>query len=310
MLPTSEPHHTPAAANMERFRRPGETLEQLYARSVREVQKWRKRRRWTLGISWGAFILGQLSTATPMSWVKLAPAIPAASLFLIVSSLLGLLVGMLMRPSNRNALNSLLETDDVRAIGPLLEAMQMMIPAITGRAAGALIRLLHNVRGEHAELLTPLQRRYLRSLIAGDAPKRASNSAVATAVHLSGALNLVPVDAVKASISPFTANKFMGFRSEALSVAVVEALAYIGDSADLELIQRIAANPVQQAALRASSLLESRIKPPEGAELNLRVAATTSDEPPLSAHFSTKPPDPNTPGIPAREEPQVQSTSA
>jgi hypothetical protein len=298
--------------NMERFLRPGETIEQLYARSVREVQKWRKRRRWTLGLSWGAFILGQLSTAAPASWAQRGPAIPVMSFLLVIGSLLGLLMGMLMRPSQRNALNSLLQTDDVRAVGPLLEAMQMMIPAITGKAADALIRLLPSLREEHATLLTPLQKRYLRSLIVADAPRRPANPALSTVVQLSSTLNLLPIDAVNASVSPFTANKFMGYHSEPLSVAVVQALAYIGDNNDLELIQRIAANPVQQAALRAQSLLESRIKSLNERETHLRVASVPSaspDELRRAAQPSSTPSDPATLVRPTQEELQAHSVS-
>lgn len=306
----SEQLDTASESDVQRFLKPGETVDQLYARSVREVQKWRKRRRWTLGLSWGGFILGLLGMCL-LSSAGLGQAVGVTSFLVVLGGLLGLLAGMLMRPTRRNALNSLLQTDNVRAVGPLLEATQMMIPEISTRATSALIRLLPRLREEHADLLTPLQRNYLRSLIAEDASKRAGPTTAALG-QVVGNLSGVP-SVIAGATSFFGANRFLGCHSEALSVAVVQAMAYIGDGKDLELVQRIAANPVQQAALQSRSRLESRIKNLTARDTHLRAAPA----PAASAEELVRPAQPSTPQLetsllvrPAQDEPQTQSLSS
>lgn len=247
-----------ASTELQRFLKTGETAEELYRRAAREVRKWRMIRRAILGTSFAGFFFGPI-VCWLMQHSPLASAMPMFMFLLIVGTMLGLLAGMLMRPTRHNALYSLLQMNDPRAIGPLLEAMRIMIPDIAAQAGVALIRLLPTLEPEHAILLTPLHRRYLRGLIEGDAPKRAVNPSVSSLINTVNVISIVPSYFFDVKSIFSSSSNIFGYRSPELSIAIIETLARIGDATDMELVQRIAPTPVQQAALRCRLMLEDNL---------------------------------------------------
>jgi len=71
-----------------------------------------------------------------------------------------------MSGPHKDAVKRLARLDDVRAIGPLVEALEMRDSAMRKRAEDALIRLLPRLRSADAELLGDAQRRILgRALV-------------------------------------------------------------------------------------------------------------------------------------------------
>jgi hypothetical protein len=80
----------------------------------------------------------------------------------IVGGLLGLLMGIIMRPSASSVIHHLWETGDPRAVGPLIDATQMMLPHTNDQAEKTLFSLLPRITTESAELLTRSQRHHLR----------------------------------------------------------------------------------------------------------------------------------------------------
>ena len=126
--------------------------------------KWRRRRRYTIGV----FRLLALSPLLIFMFWHPATMTPLSA-HLMVDPLffgaLGLLVSYLMRPTRRNPLNYLWDAQDVEAIGPLAESMQMALPEISMKAIPALLRLLSRVNEQNAPHLTLYQRTCLHKIL-------------------------------------------------------------------------------------------------------------------------------------------------
>lgn len=162
-----EPETTPfaqTASPISAIQQEEITLPELLIQTKQEVSKWRKRRRRTLGIS--AFLF-------PLSFVcmSLINFIPHNMTFMmlgflmLMGSLFGLLAGILMRPLRNNPVHLLWESENVEAVGSLLEATQMLLPEIKFKALEGLVRLLPRMQASEADLLTSDQRNCLRHLL-------------------------------------------------------------------------------------------------------------------------------------------------
>ncbi len=155
-------------------------LSATILQSSEQVRKWRHRKRRIIGVSALLFpsslALVALSIIMQPYYDNLLPYLGDApdhvlhtlliSIFLIVpASLFGMIAGILMRPTRRNAINTLWVTDNVQAIGPLLDATGMLMPDVKARAIRALIPLLTRVRAEDVVPLTGSQRARMRRLL-------------------------------------------------------------------------------------------------------------------------------------------------
>ena len=121
------------------------------------AESLKKRKEWPLRIAYGAVIIGffavfQWYLATPLAW-GLIPLLGLLSM--------GMAQLCAVTPVQVEAIRVLAALDDVRAIGPLLEALEWRdLATFTGVraiATQALSRLLPRLQPEHAELLDDRQ---------------------------------------------------------------------------------------------------------------------------------------------------------
>ncbi|HLK61098.1 MAG TPA: hypothetical protein VKU00_31335 [Chthonomonadaceae bacterium] len=140
---------------------------------------------------------------------------------------------LLFRGASRQnqAIKALANTDDLRVVGVMAEALQVADP--TYSIAGAvLIRLLPQMRAEDAALLTPAQRKALR-------------------------------EGLRRAASPMGLGRY----NPTLAIAILHALERFGDADDLVLVERLARRKtktaeqerIRQAAEMCLPLLRARV---------------------------------------------------
>ena len=148
---------------------------------------------------------------------------------IMLSSLFGLLFAVLARPRNQGSLQYLWQSNDVSAIGPLLESVRLLLPEVTKRADSALLRLLPRIETEHIDLLTPYQRRRLRAYVGAERDLEPNYSAL----KLEG-IGAGQIEAARA------AHKQRAECRRSSALAVVRALLIAGTNEDIPLVARLA----------------------------------------------------------------------
>lgn len=230
----------------------------------RQVTRWRRRRRLTIGISATSAACGMLAVMLMMmlaNTVMLKPSIGLLLLFvlLLIGGLVGLLVGVLMRPLSGNVINKLWMLQGVSALGPLAEVTQMLLPQLTPIAEKRLSRELLHLRETDGDAFTPFQRRYLRKLL--------TSKGFGVVVQPTGTL---------------------AYSQKALVLGLLHAIELIGTGADLGVVSRLADGrmlashdpDVKLAAQRCRDALHARIVEEQNPARLLRAAAAptgTSD---------------------------------
>ena len=241
-----------------------DAMQQVIQVAGRQVVKWRRRRRWTLGISWLTIMLPWFLAVLRIHFT------PEASVWLIVFPLfagsIGLLAGILMRPMRRNPLNSLFESQDVQAIGPLAETMQMLLPEMAARAVPALLRLLPLVNEQNLPPLTAYQRTCLHRLLGNIGLPEEGAAPFADEVLSAVGASLAPLKVVQG-----LAKGTVAFNPQ-LADAILYAYLYMGNADDLHVVRRLARPAAQshtqtvgaaglsKTAAEILPLLEERVK--------------------------------------------------
>lgn len=251
---------------------------QLLQEAERQVVKWRKRRRYGIGF-FGLLALFPLLLTLFWHPSVMTPLYAHLMVDPLFFGMLGLLICYLMRPTRRNPLNVLWDTQDAQAIGPLAEAMQMALPETSMKAARALQRLLPLINEHNQPHLSAYQRACLHRIL-GAVPQ-AANSGNAPLSAVTDAVGISPI------LNVFTAARTLGAVQSIpiapeLAEAILYAYIYMGDSDDLSVVQRLArpnANPLTQTvgaaklhktAQEVLPLLEERVKQQEARDISLR----------------------------------------
>ncbi len=207
-----------------------ENLSELLQSAGRQASKWRKFRRWTLGLSASLLLIPLLTSYFLKSEASTLGAY--LMFFPIVLSMLGLLAGILIRPMRGNPLHSLWASESVQAIGPLAEAAQMLMPDVSAKALAALLRALPRVNESDIPALTSYQRVCLHRLLGETAPSVVS----ATMKPLLGLTGL-PTGLLQIG-RLFVAGALPP--QPPLMEAILYAYIYMGDASDLRVVQRLA----------------------------------------------------------------------
>jgi hypothetical protein len=259
-------------------------LSKTILQSSKQARKWRRRKRRVIGVSALLFAaslaLAALSFIMQPYYAYLLPYLGDApnhvlqtliiSICLIVpASLVGVIAGILMRPTRRNAINTLWVTDNVQAIGPLLDATGMLMPDVKAQAIRALIPLLTRVRAKDVVSLTGPQQACLRRLL-GVAPIDQPND---QALETEG----IPKPQIETMQAEF--QKTIDHVRE-FALAALHALTEIGTGQDVATVQRLASgnglarnDPQVHAAARAClPILQARAEEERSSSTYLRAA--------------------------------------
>lgn len=245
-----------------------------------ETVKWRKRRRRALGASSlaaGLSLTGVVGSLFlmfhNMAWARVWVPIGMACFLTFVISLLGLLAGVLIRPLGKNPLQSLWNAEEIVAVGPLLEATQMLMPDVKAKAIAALTRLLPQMQAEDAALLTTYQRNALRRLLSIGPVEHPSYNALT--------MEGIPVAQIEAMRTTYQG------RTEAQTRFVLGALhvlKHIGAGQEVALVERLATgngvarnnDTIQEAAQECLPIVQARAVQERGSQSYLRAASEPS----------------------------------
>ena len=138
--------------------------------------------------------------------------------------MVGIILGILMRPLRNSPLEQLYHADMVQAVGPLLDATEMLMPDVKLKAIDALIPLLTRIGAADGPFLTGRQRARLRGLMASGLIEQLNYEA-ADQIPVQGVANIRAESAA---------------RQRSFTVAALSALAAIGSVDDVKLVQRLA----------------------------------------------------------------------
>jgi len=138
----------------------------------------------------------------------------------------GFLIGSIVKPRNRlrPMAQTLADTDDVRAIGPLIDTLKLEDRKIRAIAIDGLIKLLPRLQANDAELITPEQRALLCRKLSWP---------------------IQGIDANLRALSPDAYRREVSFR-----IAILQAFAQVGDSSVLPTVERLTRGEAKTEELR------------------------------------------------------------
>lgn len=140
--------------------------ERLLAQAKVQAARWKRLRTASGMVCAWAIIIGLICLIGVVRYLVFNEIQTMFLMSLSAVASLAVMIGCFkLRPGRKNPIHLLCQSDNINAVGPLIDAMQLSIPEITNNARTTLLRLLPRLTSADYYKLNRGQRDYLNSIL-------------------------------------------------------------------------------------------------------------------------------------------------